>query len=165
MVVLTIPADGDQPHIDVAGAWEKRAQAGHAWVVDILDVENAIREACGRWQVKEIACDPYGYRRSYQQLAYEGLPIVDYPQSAALMTPATQAFREAALNHGLTHSGDPRLARHIANAVLKVDSCGQRIAKDHKGSSRKIDLAVAAIMALDRASAQPGTYDLLQSVW
>ena len=69
------------------------------------------------------------------------------------------------MNHGLTHSGDPRLARHITNAVLKVDSRGQRIAKDHKGSSRKIDLAVAAIMALDRAAAAPPTYDVLLSVW
>ena len=138
---------------------------GHEWVVDILDVEETIRQACRRWQVREIAADPYGYRRSYKILEDEGLPIVDYPQSAALMTPATQAFREAVMNHGLTHSGDPRLARHISNAVLKVDSRGQRIAKDQKGSSRKIDLAVSAIMALDRASAVPPTYNLLDSVW
>lgn len=165
LVVVTIPADGDIPHIDVAGCWEKPPDAGHEWVVDILDVENTIRDACLRWQVREIACDPYGYRRSYQTLVDEGLPIVDYPQSAALMTPATQAFREAVMNVGLTHSGDPRLARHISNAVLKVDSRGQRIAKDHKGSSRKIDLAVAAIMAHDRTAAAPPTYNLLDSVW
>jgi phage terminase large subunit-like protein len=165
LVVVTVPGEDGIPHIDVAGAWEKPADAGHEWVVDILDVEETIRQSCRRWQVREIACDPYGYRRSYKILEDEGLPIVDYPQSANLMTPATQAFREAVMNHGLTHSGDPRLARHITNAVLKVDTRGQRIAKDHKGSSRKIDLAVAAIMALDRAAATPASYDVLDSVW
>jgi phage terminase large subunit-like protein len=81
------------------------------------------------------------------------------------MTPATTRFAEAVMNHGLTHSGDPRLARHVGNAILKTDSRGQRIAKEHKHSGRKIDLAVAAVMALDRASAVPPTYDVLQSVW
>jgi phage terminase large subunit-like protein len=81
------------------------------------------------------------------------------------MTPATQAFREAVMNQKLTHGGDPRLARHISNAVLKVDSRGQRIVKDHKGSSREIDLAVAAIMAADGAAAAPPTYNLLDSIW
>ncbi|MGE5694033.1 MAG: terminase TerL endonuclease subunit [Candidatus Sericytochromatia bacterium] len=56
------------------------------------------------------------------------------------------------LNGQLTHSGDHRLARHIGNAVLKVDARGQRLVKETAKSSRKIDLAVAALMAFDRAS-------------
>jgi len=60
------------------------------------------------------------------------------------MTPATQRFGEAVLNRTLTHSGDPDLARHVGNAVVKNDSRGHRIVKEHKGSTRRIDLAVAA---------------------
>jgi phage terminase large subunit-like protein len=71
------------------------------------------------------------------------------------MVPATQRFYEAVLNHGLTHAGDPRLARHIDNAVLKVDNRGSRLSKDTRNSPRKIDLAVAAVMGLARASEQP----------
>jgi phage terminase large subunit-like protein len=44
------------------------------------------------------------------------------------------------------------LARHIANAVLKRDSRGARISKDKPDSPRKIDLAVDAVMGVDRAS-------------
>jgi phage terminase large subunit-like protein len=68
------------------------------------------------------------------------------------MTPATQRFAEAVLNGTLTQSGNPDLARHIGNAVVKVDSRGTRIYKEHKHSTRRIDLAVAAVMAHDIAA-------------
>jgi Terminase large subunit, endonuclease domain len=60
---------------------------------------------------------------------------------------------EAVTNGAVTHDGDKRLARHVANAVLRVDSRGSRLQKEHKASRRRIDLAVAAVMAHDRARA------------
>lgn len=68
------------------------------------------------------------------------------------MVPATQRFAEAVANHQVTHSGDDRLRRHVANAVLKVNSRGPRLSKPSKWSPKRIDLAVAAVMALDRAA-------------
>jgi phage terminase large subunit-like protein len=50
------------------------------------------------------------------------------------------------------HDGDPLLERHLNNAVIKVDRLGPRIVKEHRGSPRKIDAAVAAIIAFDRAT-------------
>jgi phage terminase large subunit-like protein len=97
-------------------------------------------------------------------LSDEGLPVVEFPQTPARMVPATQRFHEAVLNHGLTHSGDPRLGRHLANAVLRLDSRGARITKESKHSGRRIDLAVASVMAFDRASVQEAAYDILDSV-
>jgi phage terminase large subunit-like protein len=47
----------------------------------------------------------------------------------------------------VTHPGDPRRARHIANATVRTDNRGTRIYKEHKHSIRRIDLAVCAIMA------------------
>ena len=76
------------------------------------------------------------------------------------MTPATQRFYEAVMNKGLTQSGDQRLARHIGNAVLKQDSRGTRIMKEARNSARKIDLAVAAVMAFDRAATPAETVDV-----
>jgi phage terminase large subunit-like protein len=43
-------------------------------------------------------------------------------------------------------------ARHVGNAVVKNDSRGHRIVKEHKDSARRIDLAVAAVMAHVAAS-------------
>jgi phage terminase large subunit-like protein len=156
----------DKPHIQVVEAWERPGDAMADWQVPILDVEDVIRAACRRWQVVEIACDPFRWARTYQVLEAESLPIVEFPQSPARMTPATTRFYEAVVNRSVTQSGDPRLARHIGNAVLKADSRGTRIYKEHKHSTRRIDLAVAAVMALDRAAANAGIgYDVLQSVW
>jgi phage terminase large subunit-like protein len=63
------------------------------------------------------------------------------------MTPATTGLYEAVVNGTVTHSGDPRLARHVANATVRTHSRGTRIYKEHKHSTRRIDLAVCAIMA------------------
>lgn len=155
LVVVTVPAEGVAPHIDVVDAWEKPAGASQDWTVPILDVEEAIRLACRRWRVREIACDPYRWARTYEILEDEGLPIVEFPQSPQRMVPATQRFYEAVMNRTLTHSGDPRLARHLANCVIRTDNRGSRLSKDAKGSPRKIDLAVSAVMALERAHAEP----------
>jgi phage terminase large subunit-like protein len=155
LVVISCPEPGQLPHIDVVEAWEKPREAANDWAVPIFDVEEAIRDACRRWQVREIVCDPFRWARTYQILESEGLPIVEFPQSPARMVPATQRFYEAVLNHGLTHSGDPRLARHVGNTVVRTDARGSRISKDSKASPRKIDLAVASVMGLERALAEP----------
>ena len=49
----------------------------------------------------------------------------------------------------------PQLLRHIENCRLKTDRLGSRIVKDHTGSSKKIDAAVCAVMALDAACSIP----------
>jgi phage terminase large subunit-like protein len=144
---------GEVPHVDVVACWEKPPGDDTSWRVPIIDVEDEIRKACRRFSVKEIVCDPFRWARTYQALEAENLPMVEFPQTPTRMVPATARFYEAVLNGGLTHSGDPRLARHMDNATLKVDSRGARLAKDARNSPRKIDLAVAAVMAFDRASA------------
>jgi phage terminase large subunit-like protein len=51
----------------------------------------------------------------------------------------------------LTHDGDPRLARHLANCQVKPTPHGDVIVKADKDSPAKIDLAVAAVVAYSRA--------------
>ena len=103
-------------------------------------------------QLQTIVADQFRWARSRQFLADEGRPVEAFPQSPQRMTPATQRFGEAALDRALIHSGDPDLARHVGNAVVKNDSRGHRIVKEHKDSTRRIDLAVAAVMAFAAAS-------------
>ena len=150
--VLTVATVAERPHIDLVELWEAAGAQ-----VPIVDVEAAIRAACRRWRVREIAADPFRWARSLQLLDGEGLPVLEYPQSPGRMTPATSRFYEAVVNGALTHSGDSRLARHIGNAVLREDARGSRLAKERKDSPRRIDAAVAAVMAHDRAAALAGT--------
>ena len=140
------------PHIFPVAVWEKPDEADASWQIPVLEVEDAIRAAATRWQVLEIACDPYRWARTFQVLDDEGLPVVTFPQTASRMTPATTRFFESVVNSTLTHNGDARLARHIGNAQLRTDNRGSRLAKEAKGSKRRIDLAVSSVMALERAS-------------
>jgi phage terminase large subunit-like protein len=149
--VLTVATVDQRPHVDLVELWEADGRQ-----VPIVDVEQAIRQACRRWRVLEIAADPFRWARSLQLLDGEGLPVLEYPQSPGRMTPATARFYEAVVNGQLTHSGDSRLARHVGNAVLREDARGARLAKERKDSPRRIDACVAAVMAHDRAAALAG---------
>jgi hypothetical protein len=150
--VLVVATVDLRPHIDLVELWEPGGGQ-----VPVIDVEQAIRAACRRRRVLEIAADPFRWARSLQLLDGEGLPVLEYPQSPGRMTPATARFYEAVVNGQLTHSGDSRLARHVGNAVLREDARGARLAKERRDSPRRIDAAVAAVMAPDRAAALAAT--------
>lgn len=150
IVAVTV---ADVPHIQVVKAWERPADmTADNWRVPIADVEEHIRAAGLRWRVLEVTADPYRWQRSLEALEADGLPVTEFPQSAQRMTPATKAFYDAVVNRAVTHSGDPMLTRHVANAVLKDDTRGTRIVKESKTSTRRIDLAVCAVMGLDRVA-------------
>lgn len=141
-----------RPHVGVVGLWEPPA-GDPEYRVPVLAVEEAIREACRRWRVREVCCDPYRWTRSMQVLLGEGLPVAEFPQSPARMGPATTGLYEAVLNREVSHSGDADLARHVGNAHVRDDGRGPRLSKDKRWSSRRIDLAVASVMAHSRATA------------
>jgi phage terminase large subunit-like protein len=155
---VTAATVAETPHLDVVGLWQA-PEGAQDWRVPVLEVEDAIRAACKRYRVVEIAADPFRWTRTLQVLQEEQLPVLEFPQGPARMTPATVDLYEAVVNRQVTHSGDPRLARHVTSAVVRADSRGTRIQKDDpKHGRRHIDLAVAAVMAHDRArhhAAQP----------
>ncbi len=142
----------NDPHLFVIEAWERKDSDDLNWRVPIAEVEDAIRNACARWKVREVDCDPFRWSRTMQALEEEGWPIVEWNTSSpARMVPACAKFYDAVMEQRVTHDGDPRLARHIDHCVLKTDGKGPRIVKEHKYSPRKIDLAVCAVVAHDRA--------------
>jgi len=144
---------GPRPHLFVIGHWERPEGATEDWRVDIGDVEQTIVNACARWEVTAIACDPFRWQRSIQTLGEAGLPVVEWPShSAARMAPACAAFEDAVQGRTLSHDGSEDLARHIRNSVVKIDSRGKRITKVHKDSEQRIDLAVGAVVAYDMAT-------------
>lgn len=145
----------------VAGHWERTVHDPKEWRVPIFEVEDTIREACRRWNVVAICADPFRWARSLELLSGEGLPVEEFGQSPARMTPATNMFYEAVMNAAITHDGDPRLARHMGNAIIKEDSRGARLVKETKGSQRHIDLAVCAVMGLSIATKTANPWDFV----
>ena len=115
-------------------------------------------QACGELNVLEVACDPYRWARSLEALADAGIPISEYASSSpARMVPATAKFYDAVTSAAVHHDGDQVLRRHIGNCAVKTDRLGPRIVKEHRQSARRIDAAVAAVIAFDRATSRRET--------
>jgi phage terminase large subunit-like protein len=154
--VVTYATIEEVPQVGIVGAWEKDPNIhDDTWRVDVLEVEETIRQFVkANPNVKEIACDPYRWTRTMQVLMEEGYPIVEYPSTnARRMVPACAKFYDAVVDGKMIHDGNPLLARHLMNAVIKVDQLGPRIVKENRASQRRIDAAVAAVLAFDRATA------------
>jgi phage terminase large subunit-like protein len=149
LVACSVEQDGRPHHLELLELWENTQQPG--WTVSGADVEAKIVEACARFRVEEIAADPSLWRKSLETLG-ERYPVVEAPQSPSRMVPATNAFYQAVMNGQVTHDGNADLARHLANAVRRPVGT---IAKPSKSSPRRIDAAVAAVMSLAHARAQP----------
>jgi phage terminase large subunit-like protein len=154
IVAASIPKDGEPVKVNLVKSWEKDLTIhDDDWRVDIAEVEQAILDYCqSHPKVREVACDPFRWQRSMEVLQDKGVPIVEYPStSARRMVPACAKFYDAVMEKRIVHDGDPVLARHLSNAVTKIDNLGIRIVKDQRNSPRKIDAAVAAVLATDRA--------------
>ncbi|GAA2807070.1 terminase [Mycolicibacterium pallens] len=125
IVVGTVSAT---PHFDKWRVWEK-PRDDDSWQVPVLDVEQAIRDAAKRYNIREVAYDPAYFTRSALVLAAEGLPMVKYPQSPTRQTAATNDLHSSALAGLFTHSGDADLRRHVLNATVKESDIGIRLGK------------------------------------
>jgi phage terminase large subunit-like protein len=68
------------------------------------------------------------------------------------MGPATRAFYDTIVDGRIAHDGDPTLAAHLRNVLaVPLGDHGWRLRKITRTSVRKIDGAIAAVMAVARA--------------
>jgi phage terminase large subunit-like protein len=133
----------DKPHLEVVGFWDVD--------VDVIAIEERIREICRSTSVAAIGADPARWSRTLDVLTQEGYPVLEWPWTPARSIPACTRFHEAVVNGQLTHGDDVALDQHIANAVVTTDARGARITRESRYSTRRIDLAVASVIAHDVA--------------
>jgi phage terminase large subunit-like protein len=141
------------PHLFLVALFENPGDP--QWRVPRSDVDLAVANAFDRYDVVELAADPWGWRSELEAWAkrHGERRVIEWNTALAQrMAPATDRFYAAVVDKTLTHDGDRRLAAHLAHAVAKRTPMGDLIAKDKKHSPRKIDAAVAAVVALDRAA-------------
>jgi len=152
---VTIPEGDEKPKVKLIKVWEKDFGVDDdSWRVKIDEVKNTIIEYVQENPLcREIACDPYRWAQMMQELQELEYPIVEYKTNLlSLMIPATQKVFEAVTEKKFVHDGDPVLARHVDNCVVKVDAKGQRVTKESSTSKKKIDAAISFIIAYDRAT-------------
>lgn len=145
------------PHLFVIGVWERPPTARN-WVVPRDDVKMAVHHAFETYDVREFPADPPGWREEIDAWAdrYGSPPVIEYEHNkTTIMAPACKQFYSDVVRHQLTHDGSEALARHIANCRTKDTPDGAYVRKESRHSKKKVDLAVAAITAKDRASLAP----------
>ncbi|MFE3657268.1 terminase [Streptomyces sp. NPDC059165] len=148
-------------HVFLLGCWEQpEGPAGDNWRVPVLEVLATVEEAFSRYRVVGFYADPAkweGHVADWEARWGSGLGVKatrDHPVEwwmtggrSNLIVRALDKFHSAVLDKELSHDGSSTLARHILNARRRKGRSGIQIMKEHPDSARKIDAAVAAVLA------------------
>ena len=104
-----------------------------------------------------------------QNLEGMGFTVVAFGQGFKDMSPPTKEMMKLVLEERIAHGGNPVLRWMMDNISVRTDPAGN-IKPDKEKSTERIDGAVAAIMALDRAircgsEPQGSIYDERDLLW
>ena len=151
-------SDGHVFQLDV---WEQpKGVAGKGWEPPVAEINAAVAEAFKTYRVVGFYADPAkweshvtaweaAYGSKLKVKSSQKHPIFRWMtgQSAKATVDSLESFRNAVEKRELTHDGSPTLSRHVLAARRVSSRVGVQIAKEHPDSERKIDAAVAAVLA------------------
>ena len=138
--------------------WEKQGflETTEGDVIYYGFIESFIEDLGKRFHIKEIAFDRWGAVQMVQNLEGLGFTVVPFGQGFKDMSPPTKRLMELVLERNVAHGGHPVLRWMMDNIFVRTDPAGN-IKPDKEKSAEKIDGAVAAVMALDRAVRNSGS--------
>lgn len=129
------------------------------WEVDREQVDAHVRLAFDRYDVQGFYSDVHpweSYVDAWSRDFGSGLALKASDRSAVgydmrsrlqLFTRAAEAFASAVEDGEALHDGNAVLREHIHNARRRPNRFGVSFGKEHRESSRKVDAAVAAVLA------------------
>lgn len=140
-------------YVFVVRLWQA-PEADPRWRVPRNEVTEMVNSCFERWDVRELAADPWGWRSELEEWAgRHGDKVLEWNTAhPGRMGPATDRMYAAIVDGDVSHDGDPELEIHMENCVATSTALGDLVKKDKRNSTRKIDGAVAAIVAHDRAA-------------
>lgn len=148
LVIGTVSAT---PHFDVLAVYENPGDPN--WRVDLLQVEQDIRDAAKKYKVVEVVADPFRLTRTLQVLSSEKIKVSEFPWSPSRTTKVTTALHSAAMSGEFSHSGNETLRSHMLAATVIESDGGLRIGKaSRKRNAAKIDCAAALLMCWSRCT-------------
>jgi len=137
-------------------------QATPGNVIDYRRIENTIEQIAETYVVKEIAYDRYNATEIIMNLSDEGLTMVPFGQGYRDMSPPTKQIFVEIKRKNIVHNNNPVLRWNFGNVCIETNT--PECEKPSKKYSReKIDGAVAAIMAFDRATRHTDTSSVYDS--
>ena len=141
----------------VVGYWARPELAPADWEVPEDEVRAAVEMAFERYSVWRMYADPYWWEETlsrWQGQYGDAVMFFHTNRQMVRMTATLKAYENAVREGKLWHEPSRPFAEHIANAVKRdtniKDENGERfytISKEQKGSPRKIDIAMAAVLS------------------
>jgi len=115
------------------------------WVVDQNEVEAQIHRLFAEYDVQMLWCDPSFYESNVLEWSKAYKRRVErIPPTNQRIAPMSQQFLADIVANEIGHDGDPRLQRHVLNAVATEAGSFR---KEKKNSPRKVDLLACAVLA------------------
>ncbi len=121
-------------------------------VIDFEVIKEDLREFAGRFDVQQVAYDPWQATQLAQEMQAEGLLMVEVRQTVQNISEPMKELEALVLQRKLAHGDCPVLTWMASNVVAKLDA-KDNIYPNKERPENKIDGIVAAIMALSRAIA------------
>lgn len=134
--------------------------------VDFAQVKADLVGLCGELEVQAFCFDPlFQAEWLTQQIADDtGVTRVEFPQTITHFSPPMKTFGRLIAERKIRHNGHPIFTWQLGNLKCYEDCNGnQRPVRQKRGDPRTIDGCVAAIMAVEMATAgeseKPSWYD------
>lgn len=130
--------------------WEK-PDGAKEWEVDFVSVDLFVRNTIDNYNVVRMNCDPAYWQDIVGRWAmdYEGIVWEWWTNRKKAMAESNERFHTAVMLGTMKHQNDPVLTRHVLNAHIEETPWGDLLRKDIRGGSRKIDAAVASVLAFE----------------
>jgi phage terminase large subunit-like protein len=129
-------------------------------IIDDQHIRAFWNKAVDVFDVREIAFDRYMSTSVVtQMLEQDGLPLVEFGQGYASMSPAVKEMEKIIIGGQLKHDGNPIMAWNVANAQIARDPADNiKLVRGNKGKATRyhIDGIIALCMAMGRAARQGG---------
>lgn len=117
--------------------------------VDPAFMRRKLSEDSKRFDVRQVAFDPYGLEESRQLLEADGFDMIEVPQSCKDMASATAQFDRLCLSKKLRHNNNPVLSWCLENCKPYTNRYDEvRVCKSSPRA--RIDGITAAIIGLTR---------------
>lgn len=151
-----IGCDVEDGHLFALGVWERPTNV-EEWEVPVAEVRATVAEAFLKWNVWRLYADPPFWESIVDEWSGtygEDKVFLWWTNRLKQIGYAVRNFAGAIAAGELSHDGDEALARHVGNATKKTlrirddeDRPLWAIQKERQDSHRKIDAAMAGILA------------------
>lgn len=121
-------------------------------VIDFEVIKEDLREFAGRFDVQQVAYDPWQATQLAQEMQAEGLLMVEVRQTVQNISEPMKELEALVLQRKLAHGDCPVLTWMASNVVAKLDA-KDNIYPNKERPENKIDGIVGLIMAISRAIA------------